>query len=527
MLNINTDFFTKGTVILEVDAVSNRVKLSTNALKSDNPTSNPNLAFTFAGSRFTSSGTPSGSQITNIDANVGIDLVKGMAVLGSTITGRVTITDISANYKTLTLSGPAGTGPYTFQGAPASYVVSTLINNWYAWADYYFQNNTAVDVPNIRADAGRVGTLLPLPDKVAAGSREDPNMLVLKNLTAVDIGKLRVGDVVTSPGTNLIVPDANPLVPFKQTTIAAIDVKKNSITLSNPLSGSAANALFSFSKPVKLPRSVDAKPYTLSFAAGKDSEDALKFAQSVYDVMAGWAHLTDSDSYLSQSALLLDYVIGGNIGTFALQAGEALPTVRLDQLRDELKSVLRGVYDFSKIPEFDKNGNEQWYPSPKDDLLHPAMITPFGGGMTAYANFGVYNLNPYVWFIHIKLGMSGYGFSLDDDTANAQDRASSLEATCGTTQNLKNPQEYTYGAPFGLQTDTGYVDTTSGFADGYDLTKYTVISGLSVATVGKLNAFDAKQGQGALVVGKYMPTGARCFTTAAFLLSTETRVMSS
>jgi hypothetical protein len=265
-------------------------------------------------------------------------------------------------------------------------------------------------------------------------------------------------------------------------------------------------------------RSSDAQPHTLTFDSNyrpRPGQDPLAFAQSVYDVMQGFRLLREP-SYLGRSALLLNYVIGGNIGTFVLQ-GKALPLSRLTDLRDELKSVLRGVADFSKTPEFGPGGEEQWYPA-------PSVPTPGAMINGDPADFGVYNLNPYVWFIHIRLGMSGYGFSLDDDTANAQDAANSLQVAYGGTaatapgtagQKLANQQLYTYGAPFGKLEDQGYIDTTSGFAMGYDLTKFTVISGLSVETVGKLNPFDAKSGQGALVTGYAMKAG----TSRVFLIS--------
>jgi hypothetical protein len=32
--------------------------------------------------------------------------------------------------------------------------------------------------------------------------------------------------------------------------------------------------------------------------------------------------------------------------------------------------------------------------------------------------FNVLNLATFVWFVHVQLGFSGYGFSVDDDTAD-------------------------------------------------------------------------------------------------------------
>ncbi|CAN5470697.1 hypothetical protein BH10PLA2_BH10PLA2_08480 [soil metagenome] len=298
------------------------------------------------------------------------------------------------------------------------------------------------------------------------------------------------------------------------TTISAI-LSATSVQLSNPVATALTGGTYNFGPPEPIIRSSDAQPYTLTFNTPDQKKTALAFAQTVYDVMKGFSHL-NAPTYLSRSALLLDYVIGGNIGTFILQ-GQVLPTLRLNQLRDGLKSVLRGVANFNETPEFNpETGVEQWYPDPA--LATPgANIIPFGGGAAEAADFGVYNLNPYVWFIHIRLGMSGYGFSLDDDTANAQDASNSLQVAYGGTrytapnvvdaQALANPELYSYGAPFGTLQDKGHIDVTSGVAAGYDLNKYTVISGLSLATVAKLKAYDASNGQGALITGQGMTTG--------------------
>jgi hypothetical protein len=565
--------FAQGTTITKVKGTT--ITVSTPALQ-DGPDQSPGnqLSYTFAGSRFVS---PTGSTdgttaaVTGIDPKVGILLRPNMLVTGPGITTYTLIQSVSSDYKTVTLTGgvpKAGSGSYLFTGGPESYVVSTLINNWYSWADYYVNNVDAVDVPNVigttYADLGQIlhitptngghgytsapavtitggggigataeaiinGTGQVVGFKITspgAGYVEPPTILIdggggtgataaatpSTSLTLGGIdpaqGKLlRVGDVVSGPNID----------PKSRTTIAAISADFTTVTLSNPVHSPVKNGSYSFSKPVLIPRSDDAHPYKLTFDSNykpQPGQDPLAFARSVYDVMQGFSHLSEP-TYLSQSALLLQYCIGCNIGTFALQAGQALPVERVNQLRDELKSILRGVSDFAEFPEFNPDtGAHQWYPDPSRGT--PGVLIDRGSGAKP-ATFGVFNLNPYVWFIHVNLGMSGYGFSVDDDTANAQDAASSIQVAFGGTaatapgaapaQKLVNPELYTFGAPFGTLHDQGYIDTTSGVAKGYDLTKYTVINGLSLATVGKLKAFDAKNGQGALVTGFGMTAG--------------------
>ena len=88
-----------------------------------------------------------------------------------------------------------------------------------------------------------------------------------------------------------------------------------------------------------------------------------------------------------------------------------LPDFRTaNQLRNELKSLLRGVYDFNAVPD-----QSQWYPD-------PATPTPDATLNGSSITFGIDNLDPYVWFVHRVLNNSSYGFSFDDDVANAQAR---------------------------------------------------------------------------------------------------------
>jgi hypothetical protein len=571
-----TPIFPQGTYITSVSGTT--ITMSNTALQ-NGPDQSPNnqISYTFVGSRFTSAkGSTNGTDavITQIDPAAGIYLQPGMLVAGPGITAYTTIATISPDYTQITLNGPApaaGSGsagtPYVFTGAPSSYVVSTLINNWYSWADYYVNNVNATPQTSSGSTYG------PGPK----GGLKDPNALTLYGLDQTVVKNLRVGDGVTGPNipahqvttvqlgnlgsgyklndiltvsggtfktvatlkvvgvnnaggiTGIAInqpgdysaPPNNPvsvtggsgtgalfLLNFSPTVTISAILSATSVQLSNPAPSAVTNGSFSFTPPAPIIRSSDAKPYTLTFTTAEQKQTALDFSQTVYDVMSGFS-LLSAPSYLSRSALLLDYVIGGNIGTFILQ-GQVLPDLRLNQLRDGLKSVLRGVANFDLTPEFNPETNvQQWYPDPSVGT-EGAMING------APANFGVYNLNPYVWFIHVKLGMSGYGFSLDDDTANAQDASSSLQLAYGGTKytapvaeppTLDNLELYTYGAPFGTLQDQGHVDVTSGVAKGYDLKKFTVIGGLSLETVAKLKAFDAKNGQGALVTGPGMTVG--------------------
>ena len=105
---------------------------------------------------------------------------------------------------------------------------------------------------------------------------------------------------------------------------------------------------------------------------------------------------------------------------------------------------MRGVYDFIKVPQFDQvTGKLQWYPD-------PATATAGAEINGTLADFNVYNMNPFVWFVHVKLGMSGYGFSVDDDTSDVgANGATELDMSIGGLDQLKNPKEWTQGAPFG------------------------------------------------------------------------------
>jgi len=133
-------------------------------------------------------------------------------------------------------------------------------------------------------------------------------------------------------------------------------------------------------------------------------------------------------------------IVGHNMGfifTAAAQKSLDGPMV-MAMIRDMIKSVLRGVTDFTKYPDvIDDQGNHtSWYPPPAD---------PHGN-----QPFNVFNLDPFVWFVHVQLGFSGYGFSVDDDTGDVgAGGASQLQLTVTGTGGLKNTNPWTIQAPYG------------------------------------------------------------------------------
>jgi hypothetical protein len=140
------------------------------------------------------------------------------------------------------------------------------------------------------------------------------------------------------------------------------------------------------------------KTFDLKFPTDQQ-KNALRFAASVYAAMIAEADIpnyTVKTPRLPAPLALVYTIIGANIQdlpnslTGKSQVGA--------NVRDLIKSILRGVYDFNQVPE------SQWYPNP----------ATWEGGQ----RFNVYNLDPYVWFVHEVLKLSGYGFSVDDDTAD-------------------------------------------------------------------------------------------------------------
>jgi hypothetical protein len=126
-------------------------------------------------------------------------------------------------------------------------------------------------------------------------------------------------------------------------------------------------------------------------------------------------------------------IIGGNLGSNHLPNANPVVVVALTNMS---KSELRGVPDFTS-PLY--SNPEQWYADP---------ALPAGG-----QTYNVFNLDPFVWFIPEKLGLSAYSFSLDDDVGNVQGGgATQVDFSIGGLGGLPNKDPYTPTSQWGVVT---------------------------------------------------------------------------
>ncbi len=295
------------------------------------------------------------------------------AVARATITGG-TVTVQLAEGRTL----PTGVGiSYVFQRTGTDYASTAITDLWYSWAQYY------VDQYQDFTPESAQGTLV--KKGIDGGPLLVTNEITLGSLPAVP---LAVGMTVTADNGILA-----------GTTI--LKIEGNTVFLSQVLtSDTPLSQQYTFGKPQALVIDpISAKythPYTLTFSAA-DAPNAKLFAGSVYETMAVEALQLPAAAYLPITMNVVDHVIKfyADLPTHDSPWG----TILVGEVRDIVKSILRGVFDYYQVPD-----QTLWYPDPK---------TPAGG-----QKFNVFNLDPYVWFVHQVEGLTGYGFSVDDDVAN-------------------------------------------------------------------------------------------------------------
>lgn len=344
---------------------------------------------------------------------------------------------------------------YSFALPQQDYAAGGIAGLWYSWAKYY-------------------------ADEVASS----PNKKVAGTLTTgSNILTLAAPASGLVPGMAVTAASGTPTPPG--TVILSISTDRRTIELSTAATGAATSFDFaapSFASIVGYDMNGSPAGNTphvdLSFPAAEQPY-AMAFAQTVFTVMSAWSVSVPS-STPNGWALLMTNIIGGNLGP------NILPHVNTDianALTDMSKSLLRGVPDFTS-PLY--SNPAQWYPDP---------ALPAGG-----QKYNVFNLDPYVWFIHDKLGLTAYAFALDDEIGNVNaGGATNVNFSIGGLNGLPNKDPYTNTSNFGVLT-TGASTTPA---------KSSVIAGLTnpkVVYQAFPYAYD-KLTPGTLVNGPGVPTG--------------------
>ncbi len=344
-------------------------------------------------------------------------------------------------------------GVYDFIRPVNDYAVTDITDLWYSWAKYYVGL-----FPKDFSSTAYANVNYYIPPGQTSPSTQPLNQITL---TAAPTKALAVGMTVSGSG----IPTGTTILSMTDPNGAPIseaDATGDIIYLSMiPGDSAPVNQLYTFGAPTPIPLGSGAgftKPYDLTFAdANKDR--AARFAGSVYEAMIAEAPIVPT-IYLPYSAQLVDNVIKFN----ALLPGYNVPNVGpilVGDVRDVVKSILRGVWNFIAVPQ-----QKAWYPDP---------TTKTGG-----KDFNVFNLDPYVYFVHTVEQMDGYAFSVDDDVANPaapgpvlassstpgnpveNHTPNSLDIGFGGIDTFTNPNAWYPTIPWGQITTTATIEKVGG-----------------------------------------------------------------
>lgn len=406
---------------------------------------------------------------------------------------------------------------FTFSRTVTDYASTKLANIWYSWAKHYVDAVTK----SFGQGFSKVvtGTI-----SEAADTKPTNQITVPGDLTKT----LAPGMVVTSQ-TAGIFPVATTDDPNVRVTILELKYDGTSTIISlskRPIGRNNGDALsFTVTLPVMLtPADKGVTTFDIAYSKeakfAKDAAEAEKFGQSVYQLMEAMNTIPLFKDQGPDWLQVLTNCIGGNIGyikNIGVESGDKKYITTgyhgiANEIRTLIKSVLRGVSDFALVPE--SSGN--WYPDPSLTGSKTGQLINTGSGFKS-ATYNILNLDPFVWFVHKQLGLSGYGFSLDDDVADVgAPGATKLSLDVGGIDKLPQKAEWTWGTTYGP------VNATQGkieIVDGGDFKGYKKITNLGTTVlpptsdqinVGLLvHGGDPDVGPGALVFGPGIPLGTR------------------
>jgi hypothetical protein len=344
-----------------------------------------------------------------------------------------TVTDVDKTAGTVTLSKPllhpSESCAFTFIRPVHDYASEVMIKLWYSWAQYYLKH-WKDKTPSA-----------PTAPTAITGSIEMMTATMTFNEAHPELVQ---GMAVTGPGLDNAMTEKGRHQ--GDAVILHIASDKKSVILSQVVNTASTDATFTFLPPKSLLFTPTAKGdpgYPLigdkfEFSGEPAWHNPYEFSQQVYLIMASMNQIGHPNND-SVSKYMQD-IVGANMGFIFTNPAKKSDDGKMvtSMIRDMIKSVLRGVSDFTKYPDvIDDQGNHvSWYPNPS--LKRGKQ------------DFNVFNLDPFVWFVHVKLGFSGYGFSVDDDTADVgAGGASQLQLTVTETGGLNNTKPWSIQAPYG------------------------------------------------------------------------------
>jgi len=338
--------------------------------------------------------------------------------------GTITAIDTSTEIITVKLSQTIPNLPSGYSldfRAPVNDPFATKLRDlWYSWANYY------VNLPQFQSFTPQGIKATVSADKDSLANAKDTRILSF----SVAQPELALGMTVSGQGIQGLI------------TIEKISDDKKTIWLSAPVPQTldGLTVEFTFSRPAAIPTYNDPVLVNLLNAAdfGNNKAFADLFAASVYETMAVYSTIAKRTiPQLPGSMSLVYECIGGGVGHLPTAA---FVNISAD-VRDLGKSVLRGVPNFTNYPNT-YTTDAQWQPG--DWYPPPSKGT---GGQ----NYNVFNLDPYVWFVHQDLQLSGYGFSFDDDASDiGAGGTSSLVINYAGLTGLTNTSEWFASTPWGV-----------------------------------------------------------------------------
>ena len=376
--------------------------------------------------------------------------------LANPIQDGTTVTDVDKTAGTVTLSkplvSPSEACAFTFARPVDDYASEAMIKLWYSWAQYYLAH-WKDRTPNAPAAPTQILGSIDKTLATLSFKEEHPELVE--------------GMAVTGPGLDNAQTEKDRHQ--GDAVILKIATDKKSVILSQVANTDSTDKPFTFHPPqpfctggretgcllwaptvkgdpgypligdqFEFSNEPDCTATSPKRNSAECRHDPYDFSQQVYLIMASMNQIGKANND-SVSKFMQD-IVGANMGFIftngAKNAGDAQMVIAI--IRDMIKSVLRGVSNFTKFPDIvgDHNNHTSWYPNPRE---------PQGG-----QPFNVFNLDPFVWFVHVQLGFSGYGFSVDDDTADVgAGGASQLQLTVVDTGGLKNLNPWTIQAPYG------------------------------------------------------------------------------